>query len=35
MSDWPKADPARDDDTLLEDIGVVQKVVGLARAARG
>jgi isoleucyl-tRNA synthetase len=35
MSDWPEADPARDDDELLYDIGVVQKVVGLARAARG
>ena len=34
MSDWPQADPARDDDALLHDIGVVQKVVGLARAAR-
>ncbi|MGI9260623.1 MAG: class I tRNA ligase family protein, partial [Woeseiaceae bacterium] len=35
MSDWPEADPARDDADLLHDIGVVQKVVGLARAARG
>jgi isoleucyl-tRNA synthetase len=35
MSDWPEADPARDDDKLLYEIGVVQKVVGLARAARG
>ena len=35
MSDWPEADPARDDIALLFDIGVVQKVVGLARAARG
>jgi isoleucyl-tRNA synthetase len=35
MSDWPEADPARDDDELLHDIGVVQKVVNLARAARG
>ena len=35
MSSWPEADPSRDDNALLEDIGVVQKVVGLARAARG
>jgi len=35
MSEWPAPDPARDDDALLADIGVVQKVVGLARAARG
>jgi isoleucyl-tRNA synthetase len=35
MSDWPVADASRDDDQLLFDIGVVQKVVGLARAARG
>jgi isoleucyl-tRNA synthetase len=35
MSGWPEAEPARDDDKLLEDIGVVQKVVSLARAARG
>jgi isoleucyl-tRNA synthetase len=34
MSEWPAADPARDDDALLHDIDVVQKVVGLARAAR-
>jgi len=34
MTDWPEADPARDDDDLLYQIGVVQKVVGLARAAR-
>ena len=34
MSAWPEADPAREDDRLLFDIGVVQKVVGLARAAR-
>ena len=34
MSEWPVADPARDDDALLHDIDVVQKVVGLARAAR-
>ena len=35
MSSWPEVDPSRDDETLLADIGVVQKVVGLARAARG
>ncbi|MDH5308897.1 MAG: isoleucine--tRNA ligase [Gammaproteobacteria bacterium] len=35
MTAWPAADPARDDDELLYAIGVVQKVVGLARAARG
>jgi isoleucyl-tRNA synthetase len=35
MSDWPVADASRDDERLLFDIGVVQKVVGLARAARG
>jgi isoleucyl-tRNA synthetase len=35
MADWPEARPARDDASLIEDIGVVQKVVGLARAARG
>jgi isoleucyl-tRNA synthetase len=34
MADWPEVDPARDDEQLLHDIGVVQKVVGLARAAR-
>lgn len=35
MTDWPMADPACDDDALLYEIEVVQKVVGLARAARG
>jgi isoleucyl-tRNA synthetase len=35
MAEWPDIDPARDDEQLLYDIGVVQKVVGLARAARG
>jgi isoleucyl-tRNA synthetase len=35
MTEWPKADPSRDDDRLLLEIGIVQKVVGLARAARG
>ncbi len=35
MVSWPEADPAHDDEQLLFEIGVVQKVVGLARAARG
>ncbi len=35
MVDWPEAAPEWENDTLLEDIGVIQKVVGLARAARG
>ena len=35
MADWPVADPSWKNDALLHDIGVVQKVVGLARAARG
>jgi isoleucyl-tRNA synthetase len=35
MSEWPVVDASRDDDRLLFDIDVVQKVVGLARAARG
>ena len=35
MSDWPTADAAWQNDALLFDIDVVQKVVGLARAARG
>lgn len=35
MSEWPTVDPARDDDELLHNIDVVQKVVDLARAARG
>ena len=35
MTEWPEADPLRDNDSLLREIGVVQKVVGLARAARG
>ncbi|MEX0976853.1 MAG: isoleucine--tRNA ligase [Woeseia sp.] len=34
MAAWPAADPAREDDKLLFDVSVVQKVVGLARAAR-
>jgi isoleucyl-tRNA synthetase len=35
MSAWPEVNEKYDDDSLLKDIGVVQKVVGLARAARG
>jgi isoleucyl-tRNA synthetase len=35
MVPWPEADPEWRNDELLRDIGVVQKVVGLARAARG
>jgi isoleucyl-tRNA synthetase len=35
MTVWPEIDPGRDNDELLYEIEVVQKVVGLARAARG
>jgi isoleucyl-tRNA synthetase len=35
MTAWPVADPDWQNDALLFDIDVVQKVVGLARAARG
>ena len=35
MADWPEADASWKNDALLFDIDVVQKVVGLARAARG
>lgn len=35
MSAWPEVNKAYDDESLLNDIAVVQKVVGLARAARG
>jgi len=35
MSAWPQADAAKEDEQLLFEIDVVQKVVGLARAARG
>ena len=35
MTVWPEADSRYDDEQLLFDVGVVQKVVGLARAARG
>ncbi len=34
MSAWPAVNEDYDNDSLLFDIGVVQKVVGLARAAR-
>ena len=33
MSDWPSVNEIYDNDQLLFDIGIVQKVVGLARAA--
>ena len=35
MNSWPEANPVCDDDALLYDISVIQKVVELARAARG
>jgi len=35
MADWPVPEPAHANPQLLDDIAVVQKVVGLARAARG
>jgi isoleucyl-tRNA synthetase len=34
MGNWPEAKPEWRNDALLHDIGVVQKVVGLGRAAR-
>ncbi len=34
MVDWPAADPSWQNDELLFDIGVVQKIVGLGRQAR-
>ena len=34
MGNWPEADPAWQNEALLHDIDVVQKVVGLGRAAR-
>ena len=34
MADWPVANPAWQNEALLHDIDVVQKVVGLARQAR-
>jgi isoleucyl-tRNA synthetase len=35
MASWPEGDPSWKNDELLFNIGVVQKVVGLGRAARG
>ncbi|NIA28114.1 MAG: isoleucine--tRNA ligase, partial [Desulfobulbaceae bacterium] len=35
MASWPEADASWKNDDLLFNIGVVQKVVGLGRAARG
>ena len=35
MTAWPEANPDWQNDQLLHDIGVVQKVVGLGRGARG
>ena len=34
MSEWPVPDPAARDDALLAEVGAVQRVVGLGRAAR-
>ena len=34
MSEWPVPDPAARDDSLIAEIAVVQRVVGLGRAAR-
>ncbi len=34
MSEWPAPDPAARDDALIADVEVVQRVVGLGRAAR-
>ena len=34
MCDWPAPRPASQDEALLYDIGVVQRIVGLGRAAR-
>ena len=34
MNDWPVPDPAARDDALIAEIDVVQRVVGLGRAAR-
>ena len=34
MEPWPEADPAKLDDALCAQVGVVQRVVGLGRAAR-
>jgi isoleucyl-tRNA synthetase len=35
MNRWPEADPSWRNDALLYDVDVVQKLVGLGRAARG
>ena len=35
MTAWPEPDAALENEQLLFEIGVVQKVIGLARAARG
>ena len=35
MTEWPVADPSWKNDKLLYEIETVQKIVGLARAARG
>ena len=34
MSEWPVPDPAARDDALIAEVGAVQRVVGLGRAAR-
>jgi isoleucyl-tRNA synthetase len=34
MSSWPEVDPSREDDALIHDFEVVQRVVTLGRAAR-
>ncbi len=34
MTEWPEGDATKEDNQLLFEIGVVQKVAGLARAAR-
>ena len=34
MSEWPAPDPAARDDALIAEIDIVQRVVGLGRAAR-
>jgi isoleucyl-tRNA synthetase len=34
MTDWPKPDPAWKDDDLIASVDILQKVVGLGRAAR-
>jgi len=34
MADWPKADASKEDPELIHELDVVQRVVGLGRAAR-